>query len=55
MHEKFGILINISQKFIPKGQINNTGSDNGLAPNRQQAIFWTNADPLQWLTVLGGE
>ena len=24
------------------------GSDNGLAPNRRQAIIWTNADPIYW-------
>ena len=24
------------------------GSDNGLAPNRWQAIIWTNDDPVQW-------
>ena len=22
--------------------------DNGLAPNRPQAIIWTNADPIHW-------
>ena len=25
----------------------NIGLNNGLAPNRRQAIIWTNADPLQ--------
>ena len=24
------------------------GLDNGSAPNRRQAIIWTNADPIQW-------
>ena len=24
------------------------GSDNGLAPNRWQAIIWTNADLIHW-------
>ena len=24
------------------------GSDNGLAPNRRQAIIWINADPNDW-------
>ena len=23
-------------------------SDNGLAPNRHQAIIWANADPIHW-------
>ena len=29
-------------KFVPKGPINNIGSDDGLAPSRRQAIIWTN-------------
>ena len=34
VNEKFCILIEIPLKFVPKGSIdNNTGSDNGLAPN----------------------
>ena len=24
------------------------GLDNGLAPNRRQAIIWTNVDPIHW-------
>ena len=24
------------------------GSGNGLVPNRQQTIIWTNADPVGW-------
>ena len=35
--------IDISLKFIPKGQINNN-PDNGLVLTRQQAIIWTNVD-----------
>ena len=27
---------------------NSTGLNNGLAPNRRQAIIWTNADPIDW-------
>ena len=38
--------MNISLKFVPKGQINNIPpsieSDNGLVPTRQQAIIWIN-------------
>ena len=32
-------------------------SDNSLAPNRRQAIIWTNADPIQWriYAALGGD
>ena len=36
------------------------GSDNGLAPNRQQAIIWTSAYPVHWriwriYAALGGD
>ena len=36
--------------------INSFGLDNGLAPNRRQAINWTIADPIHWLmdVALGG-
>ena len=37
--------IEISLKFVPKGQINNIpslDSYNGLTPSRRQAIIWTN-------------
>ena len=38
-------------------QQSSTGSDNGLAPNRWQAIIWTNADLIHWCiyVALGGE
>ena len=39
---KFCTLIKISPKFVPKGPIDN----NGLVPNRRQAIIWTNDDPI---------
>ena len=29
-------------------QYPNIGVDNGLAPNRWQAIIWNNADPIYW-------
>ena len=48
---KVCILIEISLKFVPKDLINNNlafGLDNGLVPNRRQAIIWTNADPVYW-------
>ena len=35
------ILIKISLKFVSKGVITYTGSDNGLAPTRRQAIIRT--------------
>ena len=33
------------------------GFDNGLTPNRRQAIIWTNADPIHWriYVSLGGD
>ena len=33
------------------------GLDNGLAPNRRQAIIWTNADMIHWriYAALGGD
>ena len=42
--ENVWISMNISLKFVPKVQINNSsiGSDNGLAPTRWQAIVRTN-------------
>ena len=38
-------------------QQTSTGLDNGLAPNRRQAIIWTNADPINWCiyAALGGD
>ena len=41
----------MSLKFVPKGPIDNNPAlvlDNGLAPNRRQAIIWTNADSIHW-------
>ena len=42
----------ISLKFVPKGHINNIldsiGSNNGLAPTRQQTIIWTNGGVFYW-------
>ena len=47
MIEKFGILIKISLKSVPWGQLTITQHlDNGLASNRWQAFIWTNADPI---------
>ena len=28
--------------YVPNEQYSTIGSDNGLAPNRRQAIIWTN-------------
>ena len=63
VNEKFCILIKISLKFVAKGQIDNNqvsviiSLDNGLAPNRRQAIIWTNAEPVHWCIYasLGGD
>ena len=51
LNENVQILIEISLKFVPRGQYqqySSIGSDNGLAPTRQQAIIWTNADRVHW-------
>ena len=45
LNENVYISIKISLKFVPRDHINinsSTGSDNGLAPTRRQAIIWTN-------------
>ena len=36
---------------VPNGAIGDNPtlvSDDGLAPNRRQAIIWTNTDPIHW-------
>ena len=52
-------LINILLKFVPVGQTNTIPAlvQNRLAPNRRQAIIWTNAVPVHWCVyaVLGGD
>ena len=40
-HENCCILIQISLKFVPNGLYASIGSENGLVPNRHQAIIWT--------------
>ena len=43
LNENLCVLTRISLKFVPKGWYQTSiGSDNGLAPNRWQAIIWTN-------------
>ena len=58
LNEKICILIEISLKFVLEGSIENKENlDNGLAPNRRQAIIWTNADSINWriYVALGGD
>ena len=60
LNENICILIKISLNFVPKVPIDNKpsiGLDNGLVPNRRQAIIWSNADPVHWCiyTALGGD
>ena len=45
LNENVRIFIPISLKFVPYGPID-ICSGNGLAPNRQQAITWSNDDPV---------
>ena len=47
-------------EVCPQGsnrQSSSIGFDNGLAPNRRQAIIWTNAEPINWriYATLGGD
>ena len=56
MNEKFYILIKISWKFVPSGPIDNDPVlvhwlDNIMAPNRHQAIIWTNVDPIIYVAL----
>ena len=42
-------LYSISLKFVPKGPIDNKSVlIQVMVPRRQQAIIWTNADPIWW-------
>ena len=56
-NEKFCVLIQVSPQFVPKGLIDNKPTGNGLVPNRQQAITWTNVDPVYHhiYPALGGD
>ena len=44
LNENIWSSIDISLKFVPKGQIDNFASlvHNGLAPTRRQSVIWTN-------------
>ena len=45
------ILIQMSLKCVPRGSNEHyasIGSDNGLVPNRRQAIIWTNDGLVYW-------
>ena len=50
--ENFSEVCSLESNF----QLPNNGLDNGLAPNRRQAIIWTNVDPIHWriYAALGG-
>ena len=41
-------IVEISLKYVPWGQIDNIGSDKGLAPSRRQAIIWSNDGLVYW-------
>ena len=60
LYENLWISIKISLKFVPREpnkQYSSFGSDNGLVPNRQQAIICTSADPIhrRIYAALGGD
>ena len=51
MNENVWILNAVWLNFVPKDSIdtnNSIGSDNGLAPNRWQAIIWINGYLVYW-------
>ena len=57
--KNFVFWLNFTE-VCPQGsnrQPSSIGLDNGLAPIRQQAIIWTNADPINWriYATLGGD
>ena len=43
--------------WVSNYQYSSIGLNNGLSPNRRQAIIWTNADPIHWriYVALGGD
>ena len=63
MHFREWKVLYFDQNFIEvcsrgsNWQYSSIGLDNGLAPNRQQAIILTNADPIHWhiYVALGGD
>ena len=44
LNENVEIPIEISLKYVPRSLIDSSGK--GLAPNRRQAISWTDDDPV---------
>ena len=46
--KNYCISIEISLKFISRELTDNKTTDNGLVPNRRQAIIWTNAGLFYW-------
>ena len=56
LNENDRILIKMSLKYIARTRQDSIGSRNGLAPNRRQAITWTNDDLVHWriYAAIGG-
>ena len=49
MNEAFSFWLKCHWNLFLRVKLTITiGLDNGLAPNRRQAIIWTNADPIPW-------
>ena len=42
LNENVSISIKVSPEFVPKGPVINIPASVHMAPNRRQAIFWTN-------------
>ena len=59
VNEKFCIWLKFPWSLFLSVQLTifSIGSDNGLVPNRQQAIIWTNGDAVHWCIYaeLGGD
>ena len=48
LNENDIIPIQVSLTYVPNWQKVSIGLGNGLAPNRRQAITWTNVDRVHW-------
>ena len=48
LKDNISSFIEMSLKCVPVDLDDTTGSDNGLAPNRRQAITWTSGDTDPW-------
>ena len=45
--KKFGLLLKLQWSLLLRARLT-ISLDNGMVPNRRQAIIWANADPIPW-------